>query len=111
MDFPTELLQTVGRMIVDFKPKIFGNFVTFLFVEAKNDIKVLLESADELESTCYIFSRSLFGICQINKEFASWPLQTRAHLFQHCRPNITHRSEHGPVDKSDEVGTAEAGVE
>jgi len=67
MDFPTELLQTSRRMILDVESKICADLVTFLFIQAKNDIKIFLESADELQRTRNVFRRTLFGICEINK--------------------------------------------
>jgi hypothetical protein len=58
-----------------------------------------------------VLGGAFFGIGEVEEDDAARRIHGGADFAQDGLPNVAHVGEHGPVDKSDEVGTVEFGGE
>src|SRR5262245_25936302 len=85
----------------------FGDFESFLFVDAEDYLETALEIADELKGAGDVFVRAFFGVGEVEEKFAARTFDGGTGFVVERFPDLGHVRDHGPVHKGNEVGAGE----
>src|ERR1035441_4387019 len=98
-------------MVAGLQAKVVPDLTAFLFVQAEDDVKVLLEGGDQLQGVVDVSLGALLGVGEVDEQLAARPFQAGTDLLEDGGPDVAHMREHGPVDEANEVSAAELGAE
>src|SRR5215471_9063741 len=81
--------------------------ISLFFIKPKDRIEIFLKTGNEFEGVKNVPGIALFGVSKIKKDFSPRTFHPWTDFSERGRPNITHGSEHSPINKPHEVSVCQ----